>query len=205
MTNPESTDNATEGAPALSNYLSALAGEVAAEFALYKSTSTAAHRAYLSVGTKLLEARQATRHGQWAVFLKASGLEGRTARNMMTLARAGLSADEVTAAGGVRAALELLRQAAKAVLGSDGELSPAARHAEARREARKHLRDCVVRQRGYCAICQRLLPGDLTGVHVDHQRPLADRGTSESANLQATHAMCNLVKGARVLFPADGA
>ena len=124
---------------------------------------------------------------------------------MMTLARAGLSADEVTAAGGVRGALESLRETAKAVLGRNREHSQAAIHAKARRQARKHLRDCVVRQKGYCAICKHLLPGDLAGVHVDHKRPLAHGGTSDPDNIQAAHAICNLVKGARDFYPTDDA
>ena len=210
MTNPVSegdarTKESTEGGPALSNYLTMLAVEVAGQIAVYKRSSTAANRAYLTAGAKLLEAREMAPHGQWATFLEACGIETRTARNMMTLARAGLSADDVTAAGGVRGALESLREAAKAVLVRYGELSPSASHAEARRQARKHLRDCVVRQEGHCAICERLLPGDLSGVHVDHKRPLADSGTSGADNLQAAHAICNLVKGARELYPAGDA
>ena len=210
MTDPVSdgdarTKNITEGGPALSNYLTMLAAEVAGQIAAYKRSSTAAHRAYLTAGAKLLEARKATRHGQWTAFMEACGVGARTARNMMTLARAGLSADDVTAASGVRGALESLREAAKAVFRRYGELSPAASHAEARRQGRKHVRDCVVRQKGHCAICERLLPGDLAGVHVDHERPLADGGTSGPDNLRATHAICNLVKGARDFYPADDA
>ena len=193
------------GGPALSNYLSVLAVEVAGEFATYKRCSSAAHRAYLTAGATLVEARRAARHGQWTPFLEACGIEIRTARNMMLLARAGFSADDLTAAGGVRGALESLREAAKAVLGRDGELSPVASHADARCQARKHLRDCVVRQRGQCAICERLLPGDLVGVHVDHKRPLADGGTSDPSNHQAVHAICNLVKGARDFYSSGDA
>ena len=199
------TKVSTAGGPALSNYLAVLAVEVAGQIAHFKRCSTAANRAYLTAGAKLLEAREAARHGQWAAFLEACDIETRTARNMMTLARAGLSAADVTAAGGVRGALESLREAAKAVLGRYGELSPAASHAEARRQARKHLRDCVVRQKGHCAICKHLLPGDLSRVHVDHKRALTDGGTSDPDNLQAAHAICNLVRGARDFYPTDDA
>ena len=210
MTDPGSkgdarTKDSSEGALALSNYLTMLAAEVARQNAVYKRSSTAANRAYLTAGAKLVEARKAVKHGQWAAFLEACGIRKRTARNMMTLARSGLSADEITAAGGVRGALESLREPAKAGLGPDGELSPAARYNEERRQARKHLRDCVVRQKGHCAICGRLLPGDLTEVHVDHKRALADGGTSDPDNLQAAHAICNLVKGPRDFYPADDA
>ena len=210
MTDPVSegdatTKDSTEGGPALSNYLTMLAVEVAGEVAVYKRCSTAANRAYLTAGATLLEARKAARHGQWAAFLEACGIEMRTARNMMTLVRAGLSADDVTAAGGVRGALESLREAAKAELGRYRELWPAASYTKARRRARKHLRDCVVGQKGYCAICKHLLPGDLAGVHVDHKRPLAHGGTSDPDNMQAAHAICNLVKGARDFYPTDDA
>ena len=96
--------------PTLSNYLAVLAVEIAGEVAAFKRSSTAAHVAYLSAGRKLLDARENAPRGQWAPFLAAcGGVEPRTARNMMALARAGLTADDVTAAGGVRAALESLR------------------------------------------------------------------------------------------------
>ncbi len=97
--------------PKLSNYLSVLAVEVAGEVAAFKRSSTAAHVAYLAAGWKLVEARGSTRRGEWAPFLEACGIEARTARNMMTLARAGLTADDVTAAGGVRGALDAVRGA----------------------------------------------------------------------------------------------
>ena len=199
------TTDSTEGGPALSNYLSVLAVKVAGEFVTYKRCSSEAHRAYLTAGATLVEARKAARHGQWTPFLKACGIEIRTARNMMVLARAGFSAEDLTAAGGVRGALESLRVAAKAMQVLDGDLSPSASHAEARRQARGHLRDCVVRQKGYCLICGHLLPGDLAGVHVDHRRSIANGGTSDPTNLQAAHAVCNLVKGARDFFPANDA
>ena len=202
--NDARTTDGTEGGPALSNFLSELAVEVAGEVAVYKRSSTAAIRAYLMAGAKLLEARKVAWHGQWGAFMEACGVEGRTARNMMILARAGFTADEVTAAGGIRGALESLRDSASEALGRDGELPSATTHAEARRQARKHLRDCVVRQKGRCAICKHLLPGDLAGVHIDHDRPLADGGTSEPDNTQAVHAICNLVKGARDFYPTDG-
>ena len=71
MTGPVSngdarTKDSTEGGPALSNYLTMLAVEVAGQIAVYKRSSTAANRAYLTAGAKLLEARKPARHGQWA-------------------------------------------------------------------------------------------------------------------------------------------
>ena len=99
-------------APALSNFLTVLAVEIAGEVAAYKRSSTAAHRAYLAAGAKLLDARAAAKRGEWAHFLTACGddLDERTAQRMMQLARSGLTPDDVTAAGGVRGALESLAQ-----------------------------------------------------------------------------------------------
>lgn len=98
--------------PALSNYLSVLAVEVAGEVAAFKRSSTAAHVAYLAAGAKLVEARAHARRGEWGAFLARCGIEARTARDMMACARAGLTPDDLTAAGGVRGALEALRAAA---------------------------------------------------------------------------------------------
>ena len=105
------TKDSTEG-PRLSNFLTVLAVEVAGELAAYKRSSTAAHRAYLAAGAKLLDARAAAKRGEWAPFLTACGddLDERTAQRMMQLARSGLTPDDVTAAGGVRGALESLAQ-----------------------------------------------------------------------------------------------
>ena len=102
----------------LSNFLTVLAAEVVSEVASFKRSSAAAHRAYLSAGAKLVDARANARRGQWAPFLAACGVSERVARNMMRLARAGLTADEVTERGGVQASLESLREAEKAELNS---------------------------------------------------------------------------------------
>lgn len=95
--------------PALSNYLAVAAVEIAGEVAAYKRSSRAAHVALLNAGRKLVDARESARRGQWAPFLEACGIEARTARNWMTLARAGLTPDDVTAAGGVQGAIDRLR------------------------------------------------------------------------------------------------
>ena len=188
------TKDSTEG-PRLSNFLTVLAVEVAGELAAYKRSSTAAHRAYLAAGAKLLDARAAAKRGEWAPFLTACGddLDERTAQRMMQLARSGLTPDDVTAAGGVRGALESLREARE----RDSAKG------KARRAARGHLRDCVVGQSGLCGICGRPLAGDLGHTHVDHKVPLDAGGTSDRANLHAAHAICNLVKGARGFYPFD--
>ena len=96
-------------APPLSNYLTVLADEVRGEVAAFKRSSTAAHQAYLTAGTKLADAREAARRGQWGPFLEACGISERVARNMMALARSGLNAEEITERGGVQASIESLR------------------------------------------------------------------------------------------------
>ena len=98
--------------PRLSNFLSALAADVAGHVSAYRRSSLDAHRAYLAAGAKLVEARGECRRGEWGPFLQAAGVEGRTARNMMMLARAGLRAEDVTDRGGVQASIDALRQAA---------------------------------------------------------------------------------------------
>jgi 5-methylcytosine-specific restriction endonuclease McrA len=78
------------------------------------------------------------------------------------------------------------------------------RERDARRRAQKHgtrveridfkkiLRDA----NGLCGICGR--PFDLFGIHFDHKIPLARGGAHITANIQATHARCNLAKWAKV-------
>lgn len=95
--------------PGLSNYLTVLAVEVAGEVAAYKRSSHAAHVAYLEAGRKLADARECARRGEWAPFLEACGIEERTARNMMILARAELTPEAIEERGGIRASLESLR------------------------------------------------------------------------------------------------
>ena len=107
--------------PVLSNWLNELAGRVAGDVAAYKRASTEAHRAYLSAGAALVEARGACRRGQWGVFLAACGLQPAVARNMMQLTRAGLTAEDIGAAGGVQAALTALREAARGAVDAAAE------------------------------------------------------------------------------------
>ena len=102
--------------PALSNFLTVLAVEIAGEVAAFKRGSLAAHTAYLEAGRKLVEARGECRRGQWGPFLSACGIEARTARDMTSLARAGMTPERMTALGGIRAALESLRTAAAVAL-----------------------------------------------------------------------------------------
>lgn len=64
--------------------------------------------AYLEAGAVLADLRQSARRGEWAPLLARIGLSERTARQMMALARSGMTAGQVAAAGGV---WEALRQA----------------------------------------------------------------------------------------------
>lgn len=50
--------------------------------------------------------------------------------------------------------------------------------------------------KGVCGICGD--PFDLFGIHFDHIIPLSKGGKHTAVNLQATHARCNLEKGAKV-------
>lgn len=107
--------------PVLSNWLTVQAAEVAGDVARFKRATNEAHTAYLAAARRLVAVRGECRRGEWGAFLQAAGVEPRTARNMMQLARAGLSADDVTAAGGVQAALDALRAAAAGAVEVAGE------------------------------------------------------------------------------------
>lgn len=63
---------------------------------------------------------------------------------------------------------------------------------------RAHLPDLIRAQRGACGICSKPLPIELDDIHVDHIIPRAHGGTDSVDNLQATHAHCNLSKGAKL-------
>ena len=98
--------------PLQSNLLLSLAGDVREAVLRFKRSSLESFEAYLTAGGKLVEARGEAKRGQWGPFLEAAGVDGRTARDMMTIARAGLTAGQVYRHGGVRGALEALREAA---------------------------------------------------------------------------------------------
>ena len=108
---PKDSMPGTSG-PALSNWLTIQAAEVAGDVATFKRASAEAHTAYMMAARRLVSVRGECRRGEWLPFISACGLEARTAQNMMKLARAGLSAEDVTAAGGVRGALDALSEAA---------------------------------------------------------------------------------------------
>ena len=75
---------------------------------------------------------------------------------------------------------------------------------EARRRARMRAtavghvdyRGVLRRSAGMCGICGR--PLDLFGVHFDHVVPIAKGGAHVEANIQASHAACNVAKGSRL-------
>lgn len=108
--------------PVLSNYLTALAADVAGDVATYRRGSIEAHRAYLAGGAKLVEARGACRRGEWGPFLERAGVGTRAARDMMMLSRAGVTAERMTDLGGVRAALEAIRIAAAGAVDAAGDV-----------------------------------------------------------------------------------
>lgn len=138
-------------APPLSNYLTVLAHEIRDDVAAFKRSSTAAHEVYLTAGGKLVRAREAARRGQWGPFLETCGFSERVARNMMALARSGLSAEDITERGGVQASLESLRtksppdEKPESDSGdaSDGEALSESDRARRRRDERKAAGLCI--------------------------------------------------------------
>ena len=112
------TKDSTEG-PRLSNFLTVLAGEI-------RRSREASRATYLEDGRKLIEAREHARRGEWGPFLAAASVSERSARDMMALARSGLTADGITELGGIRYALEWLREREKpATVASNGAPEPA--------------------------------------------------------------------------------
>lgn len=93
--------------PVLSNRLAHLAGEARTAARTYRRSSAQAMAAYVAAGKVLAEARESARRGEWSAVLAVAGVEERTALNMMRLARGGWTGETVTAAGGVRVALDV--------------------------------------------------------------------------------------------------
>ena len=100
-------DSIPAGPPVLSNWLSHLAGEARSAHAAFKRSSADANAAYVAAGQALAEARDSAKRGQWSAVLGAAGIEERTARNMIRIARGGWTGETLTAAGGVRVALDV--------------------------------------------------------------------------------------------------
>lgn len=98
---------AEAGGPVLSNRLAHLAGTAGEANRTYLRSSAAALAAYVDAGRALAEARESAKRGAWAAVLSVAGIEERTARNMIRIARGGWTGETLTAAGGVRVALDV--------------------------------------------------------------------------------------------------
>ncbi len=96
-----------EAGPVLSNRLAHLAGAAGEANRTYRRSSAAALAAYVEAGRALSEARESAKRGEWAAVLSVAGIEERTARNMIRVARGGWTGETLTAAGGVRVALDV--------------------------------------------------------------------------------------------------
>ena len=94
----------------LTNRQAELASVAHKELGKYRRSSVASFRAYLAAGDALAEARDGAKRGQWAAVLEAAGVESRTARNMMTLARSGIKPETVSSLGGIQEALQSLKR-----------------------------------------------------------------------------------------------
>ena len=68
---------------------------------------------------------------------------------------------------------------------------------EDRRESvPRWLREAVIARDGYvCQLCTE--PVEPTDVHLDHVKPYSKGGPTDFDNLQVTHSLCNIRKGAR--------
>ena len=105
----------------LSNWLTVQAAEVAGDVARFKRASAEAHTAYMMAARRLVDVRGECRYGEWAPFVEAAGLTTRKAADMMKLARAGMTPERLTECGGVRGALEFLREAAAGAVSAAGD------------------------------------------------------------------------------------
>lgn len=67
-----------------------------------------------------------------------------------------------------------------------------------RRRLPKALREQVIRRDGLvCQLCGGVV--ERADVHIDHIHPVALGGSDFPGNLQVTHSVCNMRKGAKVL------
>lgn len=93
----------------LSNWQCDQAETAGAGYQRYKRSSREAVEAYLETAQIVLANRPTcTKRGQWKEWLERSKIEDRTARYMITIARAGATVDDIQAAGGLRAFRESL-------------------------------------------------------------------------------------------------
>ena len=93
----------------LSNWQCDQAETAGAGYQRYKRSSREAIEAYLETAQIVFANRPTcTKRGQWKEWLERSKIEDRTARYMITIARAGATVDDIEAAGGLRAFRESL-------------------------------------------------------------------------------------------------
>ena len=90
-----------------------LMGTVADGWAKYQQANADRITAALDTGAALIALREVLGHGEFLPMLKQIGIGETTARNWMRLARAGFKTATVADLGGIRAALEHLREHAK--------------------------------------------------------------------------------------------
>lgn len=108
----------------LSNWLCDRADTARVAFQRHKRASRESVEAYLEAAAALVEAREeCTRRGMWGAVLERASIEARTARYMLTIARAGASADDIEAAGGIRAYRETLAKKAEPGSATDADSS----------------------------------------------------------------------------------
>ena len=94
----------------LTNSQCASADAAGASFKRHKRASRESVEAFLETGHYLVEARPTCKRGQWGEWLARADIDPRTARYMLAVARSGASADDIEAAGGVRAFRESLAE-----------------------------------------------------------------------------------------------
>ena len=90
-----------------------LIGKVADGFERYQHADADRIAAALDTGAALIELRERLPHGDFLPAIRRLGIADRTARDWMRLVRAGMKTATVADLGGIRAALEEVRQRAK--------------------------------------------------------------------------------------------
>ena len=90
-----------------------LTGKIADGWVRYQRADADRTQAALDTGAALIELREHLPHGEFGPAIQRLGIADRTARDWMRLARAGFKTATVADLGGIRAALEHVRQQAK--------------------------------------------------------------------------------------------
>ena len=89
-----------------------LIGQVADGWERYRRSNAERIGAALDIGAALIQLRQRLPHGDFLPAIRRLGIADRTARDWMRLVRAGMKTATVADLGGIRAALEHVRQRA---------------------------------------------------------------------------------------------